>query len=251
MNKLTTKILAISLAAVAVCAFVGCDQGSSSSDTSSNDTAQTTAQTSTDESFNIKNLHSYDIENGDEFAGVWTITDGTGSQLESFSYLFDGSGTANLITGTSGYCGTYEISDGEFTCQLMFGINGTYTYTATDSTITLTNTETEETTTISRVASFDIIPQPIENFSIDNDLLGAWESTTGEFYYFDENGVMYQNQYQTMYTYYAYSASDGKLSCVSYIGEEKNEDSYDYTVNGDTLTIDSFEYTKISTDDLK
>lgn len=252
--KKIKAIIAVMLTAMCMCAFAGCEQDESSNEQlATTEHIEVTAEAEKKD-FALRNLHSFDLKNGDEFAGVWKITSGAGSKLGDFVYIFDGKGTANLIVGTTGYCGKYELDESAktFTCQLMFGINGAYTYEKNDDDeIVLTNSGSKETTTITRVASFDVLPIPMQDAKIDNDLLGAWKSEDGEYYYFDESGIMYQNQYGTMFTYYKYSAADGKLTAVSNMGEEEDQtDTFEYTVKGDELIIDGYEYTKIPTDEL-
>lgn len=247
-------IFALVLASMCLLAFAGCDNnGSSSEPTESTEHIEVTTQTEKKE-FDLRSLHSYDLENGDEFAGVWQITAGAGSKLENFVYIFNGSGSANLIVGTTGYCGNYGLDENAktFTCQLMFGINGQYTYKKnSDDEIVLTNTDSEETTTLSRIASFDMIPIPMQDAVIDDALVGAWESESGEYYYFDENGIMYQNQYGTMFTFYKYSAENGVITAVSNMGEEDDQtDTFEYSVTDDELIIDGYEYFRTTTDKL-
>lgn len=253
MKKSALRLLAFGMAATAVFAFAGCNKNSSS------DTADTTAvatepmTTEPSKLTDINKLHSYDAENGDLFAGAWNITDGAGSKLESFVYLFNGSGKADLITDTTGYCGTYALDTEAktFKCQLMFGINGSYTYSKDDdNTIVLTNTESKETTTLTKLASFDIVPIPDENPVIDKDLVGAWAADDGEYYYFDSNGIMYQNQYGTMYVYSKYSAEDGVITSEYRVGANESKDKLEYSVNGDELTLNNFEYKRITADKL-
>lgn len=247
-------LTAIILAVICLFAFAGCDKNESSGKpTETTEHIEVTGEADNKE-FDLRDLHSYDLENGNEFAGAWTITSGAGSKLGDFIYIFDGKSNADLIVGTTGYCGKYSLNESEktFTCQLMFGINGQYTYEKNgDDEIVLTNSKSKETTTLTRAASVDILPIPMQNADIDSALLGAWESESGEYYYFDKSGIMYQNQYGTMFTYYKYSAKDGKLTAVSNMGEEEDQtDNFKYSVSNDVLTIDGYEYTKTSTDDL-
>lgn len=246
-------IFAIVISALCVFAFAGCDDNPSSSEPTESTEHIEVTETQNNKEFDIRNLHSFDLENGDEFAGAWQITAGAGAKLGDFVYVFDGKDSANLIAGTTGYCGKYVLDESAhtFTCQLMFGINGVYTYEKnSNDEIVLTNSDSKETTTLTRVASFDVLPIPMEDAEIDNDLLGAWKSESGEYYYFDESGIMYQNQYGTMFTYYKYSAKDGVLTAVSNIGKEEQNETFEYTVTGEELIIDGYEYTKTSTDEL-
>lgn len=263
MKHLSIKLLSLIVSAAAVISFTacGCDNSSSGTDnTSSAEQTQTTTAATAVTETDISALHTFDAENGDDFAGAWQITDGTGSQYESFVFLFDGHGSADLIVGNMGYCGKYTFGTGEagtetegkdlFDCHLMFGINGTYTYEINDEKAVLTDIDTGETTTISKVISFDCIPIPDENPVVDEALFGAWLSDNGEYYYFDKNGIMYQNQFSTMFIYAAYSAKDGKLT-ATYLMNEENTDEYNYSVEGDTLTLDEYTYTRISADELE
>lgn len=253
MRKLKA-IFAVVLASMCLLAFAGCDNNESSSEpTESTEHIEVTTQADKNQ-FDLRSLHSFDLENGDAFAGAWQITSGAGSKLENFVYIFSGSGSANLIVGTTGYCGNYGLNEGEksFTCQLMFGINGQYTYEKNgDDEIVLTNTESKDTTTLSRIASFDMIPIPMQDARIDDALVGAWESESGEYYYFDKNGIMYQNQYGTMFTFYKYSAENGVITAVSNMGEEDDQtDTFEYSVTDDELIIDGYEYIRTTTDKL-
>lgn len=252
--KIFKTIISAMLALLCVCAFAGCDNNKSSSEpTESTEHIEVTTQAD-ENKFDLRSLHSFDLEKGDEFAGAWQITSGAGSKFEDFVYIFNGSGSANLIVGTTGYCGKYGLDKNakNFTCQLMFGINGQYTYEKnSDDEIVLTNTESKETTTLSRIASFDMIPIPMQDAKIDDALVGAWESESGEYYYFDKNGIMYQNQYGTMFTFYKYSAANGVITAVSNMGEEENQtDTFEYSVTDDELIIDGYEYFKTTTDKL-
>ncbi|MCH5296140.1 MAG: hypothetical protein J1E85_00560 [Ruminococcus sp.] len=247
-------IFAVVLAAMCVCMFAGCDKSESINEpTESTEHIEVTGEAE-NKDFDLKSLHSFDLKNGNEFAGAWKITAGTGSKLDNFVYIFDGKSSANLVVGTTGYCGKYALDKTEktFTCQLMFGINGQYTYEKnSDDEIVLTNIESKETTTLSRIASFDMVPIPMQNAKIDNAILGAWKSENGEYYYFDKSGIMYQNQYGTMFTYYKYSAKDGTITAVSNMGEAEDQtETFEYTVTDEELIIDGYEYIKTSTDDL-
>lgn len=251
MKKLTIKLLALAMAVTSALAFAGCNTNTSSvTDTTVATEPQTTQPSKLAD---ISKLHSYDAENGDLFAGAWKITDGAGSKLESFVYLFNGSGKADLITDTTGYCGTYKLDTEEktFSCKLMFGISGDYTYDKTDeNTIVLTNISSNETTTLSKLASFDVVPIPDENPVIDKELVGAWGGDDGEYYYFDANGIMYNNQYGTMYVYSKYSAKDGIITSEYKVGANESKDELEYSIKGDVLTLNNFDYKRISADKL-
>lgn len=259
MKKFTISLLSIILAALSACAFSGCDS-ESSSQPQPETTVETTEAEATEpqttealpEEFVLSQLHSYDMENGDAFAGVWQITDGVGSDYSSMVYLFDGFGNSTLIMGTTGYCGPYEndTAKNTFTCKLMFGINGTYSYKADGDAIVLTNTESGDTTTITRLVSYDFIPLPDADASIDDALVGAWMADDGECFYFDDSGIMYQNQYGAMFIYYSYSANDGKITAVYDMGSGDETEEFEYSVKDDVLTLDGYEYSRTTADEL-
>ncbi len=254
MRKISVKIVSLSFAAALIFAFSGCDNGSSAAQetTVAATTSATVETTAPSEEKTLENLHSY-TENRDDFAGAWSITDGSGSQLESFVYIFSGDGEADLVTGTTGYISTYLVDSKkkEFMCQLMYGINGTYTYEKDgDNKIVLTNTSSSDTTTLTRLDNFSAIPESDGKAKIDSKLVGAWKSESGEYYYFGEDGIMYQNQFSMTFTYYTYSADGGKITAVSDMGVGNQDSEFSYSVNGDTLTLDGYEYSRISVSEL-
>lgn len=259
MKKTFCKIMALIIAISAIATFAGCNNNDSSKTSTTTAVVETTAQN--DENFDMKTLHCVDTESTDPFAGVWHITEGEGSALNSFQYLFDGNGKASMIIDNMGYCGEYGVtadstqsgSDGQstFTCQLRFGINGVYTYDFSDSNtkVVLTNTETGKTTTMEQLVTYSFVPIPDANPVVDKDLVGAWKSDTGEYFYFSKDGLMYHNQYGVLFTYYSYSAKD-KTITATYKMKDEVVENYTYEVDGDKLTMNNFEYTRINTSEL-
>lgn len=219
-------------------------------------TAPVSSNDNSDDSV-LKSLHTFNPDSDDDFAGVWHIAEGQGSQYENFVYMFDGNETATLFAGNTGYIGKYTLEkdkDGNdtFSSHLMFGINGVYTYKFNDSKteVILSATESENNTVLTKIESFDCIPIPDSNPKIDESILGAWKSEDGEYYYFDKNGIMYQNLYNTMFTYSSYSASDGKIISTYSTGTSEESDNYSYSVKNDILTLNGFEYKKITIDQI-
>lgn len=253
------KIISIILVCGMILSFAGCGDNSENSEATTAETTSSveeTTQQTDDNKADLQSLHSFDAENGNAFAGAWTITDGEGSQYESFVYVFDGNKSASIVIDTMGYIGEYSMTTSEkgeeiLSSQLMFGINGNYTYKISDdkNTINLTNTETEAVTTLQRVVSFDCIPIPDKNAKIDSKLLGAWKSEDGEYYYFDESGIMYNNQYGTIFTYFTYSAENSVITATYKMGDETT-DTYEYSVQGNTLTLNGYTYNKIPAGEL-
>lgn len=282
-----SKFLSLVMVGLIVLSFSACQDikinMSSNNQTTGSETQPTTEKPFVNE-IDLSQLHTYDAEDGDYFAGVWQIISGAGSQLENFKYIFDGNGKAILIVGTTGYSGSYTFTyenldssdttedmapvdqygnpveegyDDEenkveiFSCQLMFGINGSYTFEFGEDEIHLTNIDSEEQTVIKKVEDFNVVPTPDENAVIDEKILGAWMSESGEYYYFDKNGVMYNNQYGTMFTYGTYSAVDNKITFTySMEVDKETTDNYTYSFEGETLVINDYKYNKISADEL-
>ena len=251
------KILSFILTCGIILSFTGCGEN-----TENSEIIETTSLVDentvkvNDIKADLNSLQTYDLENGNEFAGAWKITDGEGSQYESFVYLFDGEKYASIVIDTMGYIGKYTISTDDegkeiFSAQLMFGINGNYTFEISEdkNTIILTNEETQAETTLERIASFNCIPIPDENAKIDTNLLGAWKSDDGEYYYFDESGIMYQNQYGSIFTYFTYSAENSVITATYSMGEEET-DTYEYSIQGNTLTLNGYTYKKIPASEL-
>lgn len=262
MKKLFTKIIAILIISSLTFCFAGCedDKSSSTIKTTQAVTENTDSNESPDKNI-LKNLHTFDMENGNEFAGAWKIIDGEGSQYESFVYLFDGIKEASIIIDNQGYIGTYEMKTEKdkksgknvktMYSQLMFGINGSYTYKFSDdkSSVELTNIENNVKTVMQRLVSFDFIPFPEKNPRIDKKILGAWKSDNGMYLYFDENGIMYENEFDAIFTYATYKADDTVVTSKYKMGEEITN-SYKYKIDGDKLTYNDYEYKKISVEEL-
>lgn len=262
MKNIYVKIISLVLIAVSTAAFSGCGENKESSASQTQTTAAQATQTATQESASAvttktdKNMPfpKY-AENGDDFTGAWKITKGTGSKLKSFTFSFDGEGKSALIVDNAGYFGEYELKEKDgskvFVTQLYFGLNGEYTYkiSSDKSEIVLTNTEDKSTTTLTKLESIGCIPKAKES-KIDKNLLGAWKSEDGEYFYFDNNGIMYHNQYNTMFNYATYSAENSKINAVYNMQEEMKED-YEYSVHGDNLKLNGYDYKKISESELE
>ena len=192
---------------------------------------------------------------GDLFTGFWKITEGEGAKLEHFTYYFDGKNVARLLIGTMGFCGTYgvRVKDNKdvFTTQLMFGLDGDYTYEffKDKNTVTLTNISDNTTTTMQKQEPYQSVPASPENPVIDETLIGAWEGDDGEQLYFGRDGVMYNNHLGVTFSFYTYSAAEGKLDCT-YIMKTEEHETATYAVTGDTLNYNGYDYHRISADTL-
>ena len=214
---------------------------------------QTTTAADLKTEADLSKLHTPDTTN-DRFAGYWKITEGSGAQLKKFTYEFDGNGRAYVLVGTMGYVGTYEVKQDSgkdvFVSQMIFGDDGyTYEFSKDGKSVVLTSVTDKSTSTMERVEKFSSIPKAEEDFSIDEKLLGAWADDTGEYFYFGKDGVMYNTQRGVSFTFYNYSAKDGKIT-ETYTMTEPATETVSYKFDGDKLIYSGNEYKKISADKL-
>ena len=176
-KQIFKKTVLVGTIALSIAVFAGCSDSANSStaDTTKPTEAQTTVQATegtaksgtTNESFDLKSLHTCKENDEDDLVGTWQITSGEGSQYASFYYMFNGEGKSILISGTSGYFGKYSYDTDDdnnptFTTKLVFGLNGTYTYKLSDDkkTAELTNTDTKAVSTLKKTDDPDFIPTP-------------------------------------------------------------------------------------------
>ena len=61
---------------------------------------------------------------------------------------------------------------------------------------------------------------------------------------------MYHNQYNTMFNYAAYTAENSKIKATYSMGDEMT-DEYEYSLEGDTLKLNGYEYEKISVSEVE
>lgn len=258
--KISSRIISLSLAALAVFSFASCSNDKNSSSGTENTSAVTetsadkeTAAASSNREVNLSELHSVNYD-GDDFAGAWHITEREGGETyQSFTYVFDGSGTSYLIMGSTGYISTYKINPdlNQMATQMVFGLNGKYVYEFSDdkNTVTLTDSETKSVIKLEKYMSFSFIPLPEPDSKIDSGLVGAWKDDSGGFLYFDDQGIMYETQKGVSFTYYSYSAEDGKINTKCYMPDETKA-TVEYSLDGDTLTYNSYKYEKIPASEL-
>lgn len=234
--------------------FSACNESNSSSKTEETTAEQqTTAEITYEKEADLTKLHKYDL-NGDDFAGMWKITEGVGDSLESFIFGFDGKKMAYLMIDNIGYIGKYSFGekDGEktFNTQLLFGLDGTYTYKFSDdkATVELVNVEDQTKTVMQKIDNFCSIPTAKENPKIDEELLGAWMSSFGEYLYFDKNGIMYDS-FSFQYTFSNYNAENGVIAST-YKMKQDIEDEYEYKIDGDVLTFNNDTFMRISAEEI-
>ena len=258
MKKIYAKIISLLLIAVTAAVFSGCGDNGSSSSVQQNTTSEASAQETTQASTSNGNSANKNsklpfpkyAENGDDFTGAWKITESEESQTVSFVFSFNGEGRVAMVVDNSGFFGKYEVENkngkNTFTTQMIYGLNGEYTYELSDDkkTIKLTKNEDNLKTTMQRLESFDCVPNA-ENTKIDEKLLGAWKSDDEEYFYFDESGIMYHNLYNTTFNYAAYTAEDSKITATYSMGGEMS-DEYEYSVEGDNLKLNGYNYKRIS-----
>lgn len=258
MKKFFTKSIITTLVCSMLAVLsVGCTNNNEQS-VAPTETQATQAETTAPQeevNFSLEGLHAPKENDSDPFVGYWKIADGAGSNLKSFIYLFDGDGGASIIIGNMGYCGTYTVGTDEatgnetFKCQLMFGINGEYSYVATDDGKKITITNNGEDSVLEKIENPEFVTTAPENPQIDKKLVGAWDSGTGLYYYFGDDGRMYCNSYGTTFTYFTYSTKLNKVTAVYDMGGEQT-DTYDYEFDGNDLVFDGMRYTQITPDKL-
>ena len=250
MRRTLISILCAVMAFGSAAALSACG---STSKTESSSSSSSVPKTTEKAEFNMANLFSVQYADAD-FAGYWKISDGKGSQLDSFVFEYDGKETAYMLAGTMGYFAKYSIkSEGGknyFTTQ-MFGLDGTYSYTISGDkkTITLTDTSDNSTSTLTKIDSYNSIPKTDGTEKIDDALLGAWQDDTGEILYFDKSGVMLDLQKNISFTFYRCSAEKGNLT-QTYLIKSETTDTATYSVKGDTLTYNNYDYKRISENDI-
>ena len=230
--KRFTRILTLSLAALAVFSLAACSDNSSSSESEATtavtegtvDEKEKENETTPKRDVNLSELHAINYD-GNDFAGAWHITEREeGNTYNSFTYVFDGDSSAYLMMGSMGYISNYELNPdiNQIATQMMFGINGKYNYEFSDdkNTVTLTNS-----------------------------IVGAWKDDSGGFLYFDDQGILYETQKGLSFTFYNYSAGDGKINTKCFMPDETKA-SVEYSVDGDTLTYNGYKYEKAETSEL-
>ena len=251
--KFVCAVLTVTMA-VLLCACSDC-QSEKENDKTEDTTAEQTTAPSFATAADLAALHSVKSTDS-KFSGYWQITEGIGAKLEHFVFMFDGEGKAYLLIGTTGRIGSYSetTEEGEsiFKTQLVFGLDGNYTYTFSDDdkTVELVNKDDNSTTTMKKLDSFSGIPTPSGSDKIDDALLGAWCDDTGEYLYFDKNGIFYDCQKNFFFTYYIYSALDGKITMKYTMIEKEYTEDAEYEVNGDVLTYNHTDYKRIEADEL-
>lgn len=245
--KILKNTILVSL--VALCAVAsGC--GESNEQSSQQETTQATTQTAVSDKDSIDSMADLiptDVGTND-FAGIWKITNSDNDEISKLQYIFDGDQRANLVMDNMGYLGTYTVKSNVMACQLMFGLNGTYAYEKSGNKLTLTEVSTQEEVILEKCET-GIIPEAPQSAEIDEALLGAWKDETGEYYYFDKSGLMYDNQYGIMCTFFTYTAKDGKIS-AEYTMEDKQTDTYTYVFEDDTLILNGSKMEKLSDKEL-
>ena len=257
--KRSMRILTLSLASVAVISLAACSNGESSSEVQT--TAAVTEATldeaqsyvKTERGVNLSELHAINYD-GNEFAGAWHITErDEGETYPSFTYVFDGGTACYLMMGSMGYISNYQLNPdiNQIATQMMFGINGKYTYEFSDdgNTLILTDADTKKQTKLEKYMSFSCIPLPEADAKIDSSLVGAWKDDSGGYLYFDDQGIMYETQKGLSFTFYNYSAENGKVSTKCFMPDETKA-SAEYSVDGDKLTYNGYGYERIEASEL-
>lgn len=237
MKLKLTKVISLSLIICCICVFTGCTDNNSQNKSKSTDDT-TVSQTKED----------------DPIIGTWQFVKEDGTTHTLLSYVFQNETTAIMAMGNVAYCSDLKLdknADGKntLTAQLYYNINGTYVYEISDDGKTMNliedGKENGEKFVMKRVEDYKFMPEPPKNPEIDKKLTGTWKDkeNTGVTYTFYENGTMENINYGVMITYAQYSAKDGKINYTYNQGTEV-KGSYEYSFNGDILTIDDLEFIK-------
>ncbi len=215
--------------------------------------------------FNTSIVGAWEIEN--------TSTSDEASADEAVSnYLsFDNDGTATFHIGTLKQVGTYTISDDEdsdddseedtksITINITNVLQGTLAYSVegnafTGRTLTLTNTYYDQSLELTS-ASIKIPELEVsDDFEPNDKLTGSWEeSDENDYIYyltyeFRDDGTATINTADIQYIDCVYTYDDSTITLTYYAGEEISTELY-YSFDGDTLSIDGLEYTKVDSDD--
>ena len=141
-KQIFKKSVLVGTIALSIAVFAGCSDSANSStaDTTKPTEAQTTVQATegtakssmTNESFDLKSLHTCKENDEDDLVGTWQITSGEGSQYASFYYMFNGEGKSILISGTSGYFGKSLLLVSACSLWILGACTGDFMETNTD-----------------------------------------------------------------------------------------------------------------------
>ena len=188
-KQIFKKSVLVGTIALSIAVFAGCSDSANSStaDTTKPTEAQTTVQATegtaksgtTNESFDLKSLHTCKENDEDDLVGTWQITSGEGSQYTSFYYMFNGEGKSILISGTSGYFGKYSYdTDQQKTVKSTYAWNIFKNTWETESRTVISRYETETSVEYSvwnkEKGSFDLSKKYIYITDNNNQLIAQY-----------------------------------------------------------------------------
>ncbi len=224
--------------------FTSCGNDNSNSSSSSTEvTTEATTQTTT-----------APAKEDNLFIGSWQLEEENGENHTLFTYIFENDTQAFMAMDNVAYGAEYILDvnvSGKKTISIQFyyNLNGTYLYEFSEDgkkvTLTEDGKENSVVMTMNKVEDYNFMPEAPKTLEIDEKLVGTWKdkNNTGISYEFSDNGTVIYNNYNVVITYAQYSAKDGKINLTYTMGSEVT-DSYNYSFEGDVLTIDSLEFVK-------
>lgn len=186
-------------------------------------------------------------------AGVWAPADGSGSSY----YVFDNSGTAELVTGTVRYKGTYSLSDTDGGKKMNLyipvgysAIQGDFDYKLSGSVFTGKTFEISsgEGDALKLVSSS--LPEntltPAKDRKTDDKIIGTWklkDSTNNVTYTINQDGTIIL-QSDSMRIDGVYTIKDKALAITYNMAGQESTMEEEYSFDGETLLINSMGYEK-------
>ncbi len=197
-----------------------------------------------------------DIPDGD-IIGAWKNTEDENGELILFTPECD----IRVVMGSATISSDIKFGvDGKGVKSAFTessALYGQWTYTVKDHILTVTYPDKETVYTFESVKYTPLTLVADENFTPDDELVGTWEN--GEYfdsYTFTADGyAVYEQEYDDgMYIYdsevlYTYTVSNGEIT-MTYVADNTNKAKKDitviYSIDGDKLLIDEFDYTKVT-----
>lgn len=187
-------------------------------------------------------------------AGIWAPADGSGSSY----YVFDNNGTAELVTGTVRYRGTYSLSDTDGAKKMNLYIPVGYSAIQGDFDYKLSgNIFTGKTFEISSGGDDALklvsssLPEntltPAKDRKTDDKIIGTWklkDSTNNVTYTINQDGTIIL-QSDSMRIDGVYTIKDKALAITYNMAGQESTMDEEYSFDGETLLINSMGYEKV------
>lgn len=186
-------------------------------------------------------------------AGTWAPADGSGATY----YVFDNNGTAELVTGTVRYKGTYSLSDTDGAKKMNLyipvgysAIQGDFDYALSGNIFTgkTFQISSGEDDTLELVSS--ALPEstlaPAEDRKTDDKIIGTWklkDSTNNVTYTINQDGTIIL-QSDSMRIDGVYTIKDKAIAITYNMAGQESTMEEEYSFDGETLLINSMGYEK-------